>query len=543
MSSGRINPALLALRRGSVAKADKGQGSLFDRSSTPGEILPPLSPPLPSTATVSGTAQPSSSRPSATLAPLPAAVARAPLTVSQLTGQLRQLVERTFDTVLVTGEITGMKSGHGGHCYFSLKDDGAKIDAVMWSRDHKALKFKLETGMQVVARGKLTIYPPHGKYQLTIDRIEPVGAGALQAAFEQIKMRLAAEGLFAPERKRRLAILPLTVAIVTSPTGAVIRDIVTVATRRFPQARLLLVPAKVQGVDAAQSIVYALKRASQLALRGEVSVVIVARGGGAMEDLWCFNDERVARAVVACPMPVVSGVGHETDFTICDFVADVRAPTPSAAAELVFPVAQELRARVGRPLARIQRALRHDITRDRRRLEIVQRALGDGRSLLRDHSQRLDATMARIEAALTDRLHDGRLALQKAASRIERAHPAARLISTRACLNATQTRIAAAWRSALKDQRNILGAIELRMRSAVRSALKDSGVRLAHNAGRLHALSPLAVLTRGYSLTRTPDGRVIRRASDVTIGDRVDIRFERVQIRAVVEAIDEEDCP
>lgn len=497
MSSSRVNPALLAIRReGAAAKSDApSQGALpFDKPA-------------------------------------------APLTVSQVTSQLRQVVERSFSNVLVAGEITGLKAGHGGHCYFCLKDDGAKLDAVMWRREFSTLKFKLESGMQVVARGRLAIYPPHGKYQLNIDSIEPVGAGALQAGFEQLKAKLAAEGLFAAERKRALCLLPRTVAVVTSPTGAVIQDIVRVALRRFPNAQLLLFPAKVQGPDAAPSIVYALKRASAMAERAGISTIIVGRGGGSAEELWCFNDERVARAVVACPVPVVSAVGHETDFTICDFVADVRAPTPSVAAELVWPMAHELRSRLGAPVARMHRALRRDLQRDRRRLEHAKRALGDGRALLRDSEQRLDSAMARIERALRTRLSDDRLVLQRATGRIERSHPAAHLASAHGRLGALRSRITAALRGRLKDERSAVDDVKKRLQVAMRAELKDDRARIAHCAARLHALSPLAVLTRGYSLTRTEDGRVVRAASDVAVGSRVDIRVARGQIRATVDAV------
>ncbi len=446
----------------------------------------------------------------------------APLTVSQLTTQLRQLLEQRYPQVAVAGELSSVRV-HNGHCYMCLKDQRSQLQAMMWGREFRALKVRLEDGMQVVARGRLTVYEPKGSYQLTVESIEPVGAGALQAAFEQTKARLLAEGLFDATRKRKLALVPDTVAVVTSPTGAVIRDIVNVATRRFPRARILVVPSKVQGSDSAAWIAAAVKRASRLAPSHGISVVIVARGGGSLEDLWGFNDERVARAIAACSVPVVSGVGHETDTTIADFAADLRAPTPSAAAELVFPLAEDLKQRLQRPALRMSRALRRDVARERKRLTSA-------------HTHLRQASLGRCR--------DERLALQRLEGRLARLHPRAKLTGVRAELESLKARLVPPARSGLAARRAELATLAARMTPATRARIESHRARLAEVAARLHALSPLAVLDRGFALVKKPSGVLVRDAREVAVGDQVDIRLARGQIQARVERLlpaDDED--
>jgi exodeoxyribonuclease VII large subunit len=448
---------------------------------------------------------------------------QAPLTVSQLTVQLRQLLEQRYPQVTVIGELSGLRV-HNGHCYLCLKDNRSQLQAMIWSREYRALKVRLEDGMQVVARGRLTVYEPQGRYQLTVDHIEPVGAGALQAAFEQTKAKLLAEGLFAPEKKRPLALVPSTVAVVTSPTGAVIRDIVNVASRRYPRARILVIPSKVNGADSAAWIAAAVKRASRLAEPLGISVIIVARGGGSLEDLWGFNDERVARAIAAAPVPVVSGVGHETDTTIADFAADLRAPTPSAAAELVFPLASVLAERLAKPMVRMSRALRRDVTRERRRV---------------------DAATNHLRQVAFARCRDERLALQRFESRIARLHPRAKLTATRAELSRSESRIATSTRRRLAATRGDMQRLEQSLATRTRAVVELHRARLAEVAARLHALSPLAVLDRGFALVRKPGGPVVRDARDVAVGDHLDIRVARGQIQARVERLlpgDDEDA-
>ncbi|HVZ87993.1 MAG TPA: exodeoxyribonuclease VII large subunit, partial [Polyangia bacterium] len=309
--------------------------------------------------------------------PMPAPVEPPPApapriySVTEILRAARVTLESRFADVRVEGEISGLKRSGPGHLYFSLKDDEGALDCVLFSREASRLKFALDEGMAVRCRGRLTLYEARGRFQMTVVEIEPTGAGALALAFEQLKQRLGAEGLFDQARKRPLPFLPRRLGVVTSPQGAVIRDIIRVAHRRFPMP-ILLSPAPVQGEGASLAIASALRR---LEVVPDVDVIIVARGGGSLEDLWAFNEEPVARAIVACRVPVISAVGHETDFTIADFVADLRAPTPSAAAELAVPIEEDLRAelallqrRGGRALSESLRAARHGIERARGRL-------------------------------------------------------------------------------------------------------------------------------------------------------------------------------
>lgn len=261
------------------------------------------------------------------------------LTVSQLTNRIRDILEDEFDSVLVAGEVSNAKVYPSGHWYFSMKDQEATLPCVCFKNANSALKFKLEDGLQIVARGKLSVYPPRGAYQMIVTHIEPVGVGDWQLAFEQLKAKLEKEGLLDPQRKKAIPILPRRVGVVTSPVGAALRDIISAITRRNKHVSVVISPAKVQGDGSAEEIALAIK---QLEALGDIDVIIVARGGGSIEDLWSFNTEVVARAVADCSIPIISGVGHETDITICDLVADLRAPTPTAAAELVARGSAEL---------------------------------------------------------------------------------------------------------------------------------------------------------------------------------------------------------
>lgn len=261
------------------------------------------------------------------------------LTVSQLTAQIREVLEEVFENVIVVGEVSNAKLYNSGHWYFSLKDKDATLPCVCFKINNTGLRFKLEDGMQVVLRGKLNVYPPRGAYQLVASSIEPVGIGEWQLAFEQLKEKLGKEGLLAPERKRPIPILPRRIGVVTSTAGATLRDILSALARRNKLVNVVIAPAKVQGEGSAEDVVYAIKLLQRIP---DVDVILVARGGGSIEDLWSFNTEMVARAVSQCSVPVISGVGHETDITICDLVADLRAPTPTAAAELVARGSAEL---------------------------------------------------------------------------------------------------------------------------------------------------------------------------------------------------------
>lgn len=322
----------------------------------------------------------------------------------------------------VRGEISNWKRHTSGHCYFTLKDEAAQVRCVMFRSQAMRLKFEPEHGMRVLVRGRIGVYERDGAYQLYAQEMEPEGLGALHLAFEQLKARLEAEGLFAPERKRPLPRLPRTVGLVTSPTGAALRDLITVARRRYPNINLLLAPALVQGEDAPRSLIQALERLSRVP---GVDVIIIGRGGGSLEELWAFNDEALARAIAACPVPVVSAVGHETDFTIADFVADLRAPTPSAAAELVVPAKSELRGQVRSAGERLAAAMRLQLKRQRSRLEAwaSRPALRRPLDRLFQHRQRLDELTRRLGTAAGSRVQRQRARLADLAGRLDALSP------------------------------------------------------------------------------------------------------------------------
>ncbi len=417
--------------------------------------------------------------------------------VGELVRSARVTLESRFTDVRVEGEISGLKPSGPGHIYFTLKEAQAQVDCVMFSREAVRLKFRPRDGMQVRCRGRLTIYEGRGKFQMSIVDIEPTGAGALALAFEQLKQKLAGEGLFAQERKRPLPFLPRRVGVVTSPTGAVIRDIVHVAQRRFP-ASILLSPTPVQGEGAAGQIVAALER---LWAVPDVDVIIVARGGGSLEDLWCFNEEVVARAIARSPVPVVSAVGHETDFTIADFVADRRAPTPSAAAEIVFPEMRALKDELGNLHRRLHRGADRELHRARLLLERLQARFADPRRLLDRQRQAVDDQEMRLGDAIRSAMLRRRRAVQELEARLLRTHPQKRIAQQRAGLVALERKLATTAHSLLMRRQNTLHGL--------------------HN--KLEALSPLKVLDRGYSLVRTPDGQLVTKHSDVHVNQAVEV--------------------
>lgn len=434
------------------------------------------------------------------------------LAVAELVRAARQTLEVRFGDVRVEGEVSGCKRSANGHCYFTLKDAEAQIDCVMYSRDAGRVKFKLADGMLVRCRGKLTIYEGRGRFQLQVASMEPAGAGALAIAFEALKQKLLAEGLFDSARKRPLPYLPRRIGVVSSRHGAVIRDIVRVAHRRFP-VPILLAPTPVQGEGAALSIVDAL---AQLCRIPDVDLIIIARGGGSMEDLWAFNDERLARAIAACPLPTISAVGHETDFTIADFVADVRAPTPSAAAEMAVPVAAELLTEVRVLAGRLARGLVGEIRTGRLVLERARARLGDPRRMIDERRQRLDDAADRAARALASAVSCRRKDLHASMARLLRAHP--------------QRRIA--------DQRLLLDGLARRLSHAGTRLLTTRRHSLEGLTSKLDALSPLKVLDRGYSLARDADGKVVRSCDGLAPGQPITVTLQDGDLRTRIERIE-----
>jgi exodeoxyribonuclease VII large subunit len=454
--------------------------------------------------------------PPASPAPSPASLPEAAPRVYQVSELLRAAkltLESRFANVRVEGEISGLKRSGSGHVYFSLKDATGLLDCAMYAREAGRLKFKLEEGMGVRCRGRVTLFEARGKFQMTVADVEPTGAGALALAFEQLKKKLAEEGLFDSSRKRALPFLPRRLGVVTSPTGAVIRDIVRVAHRRFP-VPILLSPTPVQGEGASIAIASALRRLEKVS---DVDVIIVARGGGSLEDLWAFNEEPVARAIFACRVPVISAVGHETDFTIADFVADVRAPTPSAAAERAVPVEADLRAELALLCRRSGRAAAERVRAARHMLERAQNRLSDPRRLLDIRRQALDDHAERMRRQVTRKLATARADLRALEGRLLRAHPQRRIHERRHALVALRHRLEAAGHKQLARRRHDVDAVR----------------------GKLEALSPLRVLERGFSLAQLPDGRLLTDAKDADPGDTVRLRLRRGQLETVVKTTPE----
>ena len=339
---------------------------------------------------------------------------------------MRSLLESGLGTLWVEGEISNLARPASGHWYFSLKDRDAQIRCAMFRQRNVLSRFAPREGQLVVAFGRVSLYEPRGDYQLLVELMEDAGVGALQRAFDELKARLAAEGLFAPERKRALPSAPRRIGVITSPTGAAIRDIVQVLRRRCPAAQILIYPSPVQGAAAAAALIAAVELAGK---RAEVDVLILARGGGSIEDLWAFNDERLARAILASPIPIVTGIGHEIDFTIADFVADLRAPTPSAAAQLVAPDAAVWRQRLEQLLARFTAAARRALRSEQLRLEALTRRLQQSHpgARLQQHSQRLDELEARLRLSLRARIAAGTARLESAARALQAVSPLATL--------------------------------------------------------------------------------------------------------------------
>jgi exodeoxyribonuclease VII large subunit len=437
---------------------------------------------------------------------------RRALTVSEFTARIKALVETEFFQVWIEGEISNFKRHSSGHWYFSLKDEAASLRCASYRMQNRLIRFQPDDGLHVRARGRITIYEPRGEYQLIVEHLEPVGLGALQLAFDQLKSRLAAEGLFESSRKRPLPLLPRCVGVVTSPTGAALRDILRVIRRRNQALNILISPARVQGEGAAIEIVRALKL---LNFRKDVDVIILGRGGGSIEDLWSFNEEAVARAICGSRVPVISAVGHETDFTIADFVADLRASTPSAAAELVAAALGDLNERVRRLAGDLVRSIGYKLNASRNLLDELERSRGFEavRARIDKTSQRLDDALGAIERVFNRRLKSSRSNLDRLSSRLSEADLA----------------------RALSARRNALYGLNARLQSSLRERLRSGGEQVSIAAGKLNSLSPLAVLGRGYAIAFDARGRVIKRAADVGRGDRLRVRVDEGDIDCIKE--------
>jgi exodeoxyribonuclease VII large subunit len=447
-------------------------------------------------------------------APLPGGGRERPLTVSELNRDVRTLLETELPRLWVEGEISNLARPASGHVYFSLKDDGAQIRCAFFRQRQRGLAFRPENGQQVLVRGRVSLYEPRGDYQMIVEQMEEAGEGELRRRFDALKKKLAAEGLFDEALKRPIPRLPRRIGIVTSPTGAAVRDILHVLARRFPAVPVIVYPTAVQGDAAAAEIVAALETAGR---RAECDVLILARGGGSLEDLWSFNEGAVARAVRASPVPVVAGVGHEIDLTIADFAADLRAPTPSGAAELVVPDWREWSARLEQAGRRLATGLDRRLEDRGQTLDRLARrlTLASPARRLRHQQERLDSLSRRMTSARSALLTAAGHRLERLEARLLAASPAGRL----------------------KELHGRWTLADRALRRTMPECLQALRTRLAGDARALNTVSPLATLERGYAIVTTePDGTVLRDAAGVEPGTRIRARLARGALTATVQS-------
>jgi exodeoxyribonuclease VII large subunit len=439
------------------------------------------------------------------------------LTVTDLTRRIKDTLEQSFPSVWIEGEISNLRQPASGHVYFTLKDAGAQINSVAFRSAASHLRFKLKDGLAVVVHGDISVYEKSGQYQVIVRQIQPKGLGVLQQAFEELKQRLSREGLFDQARKKPLPALPTRIGLITSPTGAAIRDFLNIIGRRFPNIHIVINPVRVQGQGAAEEIASAVDEFNALRERRQLAmdVIIVTRGGGSLEDLWAFNEEVVARAIARSQIPVISAVGHEIDFTISDFVADLRAPTPSAAAELVIRSKQQFVDLLAQTQRRLSQDLQLRFSQARQRLTVLagSHVFRQPADLVRQHAQQVDDLQRRLLQAADELTGSQRNRLNMAAEKLK-------LLTPQACLQRSAVRLETQAR---------------RLRDIAPRYLQLAGQHLRTVAGRLDLLSPRSTLSRGYSITRLTDtGKVVRRVTDVTTGSTMSTIVLDGEIASVV---------
>ncbi len=477
--------------------------------------------------------------------------------VSELTDRIRGLLETAFPDVWVEGEVSNCHSAQSGHLYFTLKDARAQIRCVCFRDQVRGLKFRPEDGLHVTIRGGLGVYDVRGEYQIYVTSIEPVGLGALQLAFEQLKKRLQDEGLFDEARKKPLPVLPLCIGVVTSPTGAAIRDILRVLKRRFPNAHVRLFPVKVQGEGAGKEIAAAVNYFNRAKF---ADVLIVGRGGGSLEDLWAFNEEVVARAIAASEIPVITGIGHEADFTIADFVADLRAPTPSAAAELVVRSRQEFERHIAEHQRQLVQQIRYWISQRRHRVRDLETHRGFRRleTLVRRRRQQVDELSSSLAIGLRLRLGMTRQRLTRASARVgsfdlrgRAAVARRRIVQHRDALSAALSRVMMRKQRSYLDARNRFGSLDFgkriaRLRSRVelltsnvaekiRRGLVSKRQRFEAARLQLEERSPFRILERGYAIAYDASGKVLRSADQVALGEDIAVRLAHGELGATIK--------
>ena len=436
-------------------------------------------------------------------------------TVSDLTARIRDLLAKNFTDITVQGEISNCRGASSGHYYFTLKDERAQVRCVLFKNQQRGMKFRPEDGLKMVVRGSLSVYEARGEYQIYVETLEPIGRGALQLAFEQLKKQLEADGLFDSARKKPLPLLPGRIGLIASPTGAAVRDVVRILTRRFHNVHLTLYPVRVQGEGAAAEVVEALRYFQK---RGTADVILLVRGGGSIEDLWAFNEEIVARAIAASAVPVISGIGHETDFTIADFVADMRASTPSAAAELVVQTRREFDKHVNDLRASLEGLMRYRLMELSRHVHELAGRRGFRRplDLLRQQRQRADELTSRVAQGLRAQLEFSR-------KRFTAAHLKVRSFDFRA-------KIAALWLR-LENRSHDLGVRADRLLRLKRERWERLSLQLQERG-------PLKVLERGYAIATDAAGNVLRDAAQVSVGDSVSLQLHRGKLISEVRRKD-----
>ncbi|WP_299591881.1 exodeoxyribonuclease VII large subunit [uncultured Microbulbifer sp.] len=432
------------------------------------------------------------------------------MSVSELNREVKHLLESSVPLLWIGGEISNFAAPSSGHWYFTLKDARAQVRCAMFRGRNRTVRFQPGNGREVLARARVSLYEGRGEFQLIIEHLEEAGFGALMRQLEMLKAKLQSEGLFDQERKKPLPYLPATIGIVTSPTGAAVRDMIQVLGRRYPAAKIELIPVAVQGQGAAQQIADAIHLAGRLQRH---DLLIVGRGGGSLEDLWSFNEEIVARALAACPIPTISAVGHETDTTIADLVADVRAPTPSAAAEIASANAAALNEEIESARWRLSRAMDLQLRHQRQQVQLVSNRIRHPREQLQNRAQRLDHLELRLQSAVRNHTQNNAQRLTQLERALAQVHP----------------------RHRLEQGNTQLSHETRRLHKSVQTLLRHKREQVSHVGQLLHSVSPLAVLDRGYAIVQDDRKQIIRRAQDVKPGQKIHARLNEGEITAVVE--------
>ncbi|MDH4331858.1 MAG: exodeoxyribonuclease VII large subunit [Desulfobulbaceae bacterium] len=419
-------------------------------------------------------------------------------TVSELTRSIRGVLEVSFPFVTVAGEISNLRCPYSGHLYFTLKDESAQIKAVLFKPQQRYLACTPTDGLEVVCRGRISLYEARGEYQLIVDFLTTKGSGTLQLAFDLLKRKLADEGLFDGERKRSLPLLPEKIALITSPSGAAVHDFITMAEKRCAAIPIEIFPVRVQGAGSLEDIIEAITLCNQ---RGENDVIVLCRGGGSLEDLWTFNEEKLARAIAGSRVPIVSAIGHEVDFTIADLVADFRAPTPTGAAEALIPSRAQLHAQLHNLTTRLTKTVQDRLTFFRRAIEDHRKILGDPTSLLDQFRLTTDHALTSLHFAFSTSIHQRQLALARLSQILASHNP----------------------HKHLEYQNQWVHELRRRLTQAMLRQQERKRAALGKNAGLLHAISPLAVLGRGYSIVQRKNGNIVRNSAEVQIGETINL--------------------